>query len=375
MTEYIDLDHAATTRLRPQALEAMLPYLTGEQANASGAYAAGRRARAAIDRARAQIAACIGAQPGEIYFTSGGTEADNWAVFGAMRAAQGEKRGLAVSSVEHPAVLRAAQALSTRGCDVAYLPVDAQARVDVCEAEARISPRTALVSVMLANNEVGTIEPVAEIARIAHAAGALMHTDAVQAAGQIPVDVNALGVDLLSMSAHKFGGPKGVGALFVREGAPLGRLLFGGEQERGMRAGSENTAAIVGMGEALALAVEEMETQRRRVTALRDRLAAGALACWPGARLNGGNDRLPGHVHLTLPGADSRSLLLRLDLAGIAASAGSACAAGAAERSHVLAAMSAPPGADLRLTLGADSTAEDVECALKALSRLAPRER
>ena len=367
----IDLDHAATTRLRDEALAAMMPHLTGQYANASGSYAAGREARTAIDRARAQVAGAIGAQPGEIIFTGGGTEADNWAILGAANDPN-EKDRIVVSRVEHHAVLHACEALSRRGFDVAYADVDEEGRVSPQEIARLVTPRTALVSVMLANNEVGTIEPVADIARIAHASGALMHTDAVQAVGHIPVDVNALGVDLLSMSAHKFYGPKGAGALYIRSGTRIGRLLHGGSQERGLRAGTENTPAIVGMGEALRLAVQEMEETSRRVAALRDALIAGALARLPGARLNGSRaHRLPGNAHLTLPGVDGRALLLRLDMMGIAASAGSACASGAAERSHVLRAMRAIEGADLRLTLGADNAIADVERALDALEQIA----
>lgn len=363
----IDLDHAATARLRPEALQAMMPYLDGRYANASGAYASGRDARAAIDKARAQVATAIGAKPREIVFTSGGTESDNWAVFGVARAA-GRGARVVASRVEHPAVLRACEALARDGFDVRYAGVDAQGRVSPEEARNLAGERAALVSVMLANNEVGAIQPVREIARMAHEAGALMHTDAVQAVGHWPVDVDALGVDLLSMSAHKFGGPKGVGALYLRGGARLSRLIVGGEQERGLRAGTENVPGIVGMGEALAASVREMEETARRVRALRDRLEKELLARIPGARVNAAQaDRLPGHAHLTIPGADARALLMRLDMAGVAASSGSACASGATERSHVLKAMGAPEGADLRFTLGGDNTPQDVDRAVAAL--------
>lgn len=363
----VDLDHAATTRLRPEALEAMLPYLREGFGNASGAYALGRAARAAVDRAREQVARAVGASAHEIVFTSGGTESDNWAVFGAARAAGWGSRVVA-SAVEHHAVLRACEALRGDGYDAAFAAVDGEGRLCLDSLRALAQGRTALVSVMLANNEVGTIQPVREAAQIAHACGALMHTDAVQAVGHIPVDVDALDVDLLSMSAHKFGGPKGVGALYVREGTRLARLIFGGEQERGLRAGTENVPGIVGMGVALTAAVREMDEASRRVTALRDALTEALLARIPGARLNGSREhRLPGNVHVTIPGADARALLIRLDMAGIAASSGSACASGAAERSHVLEAMAAPPGADLRLTLGADNTPEDVRRAVSAL--------
>ena len=366
----IDLDHAATTRLRDEALAAMMPYLTGQYANASGSYAAGREARAAIDRARSQVAGAIGAQPGEIIFTGGGTEADNWAILGAANDPN-EKDRIVVSRVEHHAVLHACEELSRRGFDVAYADVDEEGRVSPQEIARLVTPRTALVSVMLANNEVGTVEPIAQIARIAHASGALMHTDAVQAVGHIPVDVNALGVDLLSMSAHKFYGPKGAGALYIRSGTRIGRLLHGGSQERGLRAGTENVPAIVGMGEALRLAVSEMEETARRVADMRDALEKGIARRIPGALLNGDRERrLPGHAHVTIPGADARTLLLRLDMEGIAASSGSACASGAAERSHVLEAMGAAAGADLRLTLGEDNDMRDIERAIDALCRI-----
>ena len=365
----IDLDHAATTALRPEALAAMLPYFGERYANASGGYAAARIAREAIDRSRAQIAQAIGAKPGEIVFTSGGTESDNWAVFGAAKASG--RRRVVTTRIEHHAVLRACEALERQGFEVAYAEADGEGRVSPETVRGLVTPDTALVSVMLANNEVGTIEPVAQIAGIARAFGALMHTDAVQAVGHIPVDVRALGVDLLSISAHKFGGPKGIGALYVREGTRLLRLMHGGDQERGLRAGTENVPGIVGMAEALRLAVEEMEETARRVAAMRDALINGILSRVHSARLNGSAaDRLPGNVHVTIPGADARTLLLRLDMEGIAASSGSACASGAAERSHVLVAMGAPEGADLRLTLGADNSMEDVQRAIDALCRI-----
>lgn len=370
----INMDHAATAALRPQALEAMLPYLSERYANASGTYGAAREARAAIDRARAQVAQAIGARPSEIFFTSGGTEADNWAITGGHGAAGYERRRIVVSRVEHHAVLRACESLAPCGAETAWLDVDKTGRVSVEQAECVIVPGTSLVSVMLANNEVGTIEPVSEIAEMAHRNGALMHTDAVQAVGHIPVDVRALGVDLLSMSAHKFGGPKGMGALFVREGVRIGGFMLGGAQERGLRAGTENTPGIVGMGAALEAAVQEMETEARRVAALRSLLAEQVL-CLPGVRINGAQDeRLPGCLHVSIRNMDSSLLLARLDMEGIAASAGSACASGALERSHVLRAMYPDEAdnewADLRLTLGAENTEAEVLSVAAALGRI-----
>lgn len=363
------LDHAATSPLRREALEAMLPFFCEHYGNASAGYAAGREARGALERARTQVADAIGAKRQEIYFTSGGSEADNWALFGTAGIAR-ERRRIVVSSVEHHAVLSACEALERRGMEVVRLNVDREGRVDPREAARAITRETALVSLMLANNEVGTIQPVAEIARLAHEQGALMHTDAVQAVGQIPVDVRALGVDLLSMSAHKFGGPKGAGALFVKSGTRIDSLIYGGAQERGLRAGTENVPAIVGMGEAIAAATRELERTSAAELALRDRLTALCLGL-PGVRLNGSRtDRLPGNVHLSIRGISTQALLARLDMAGIAASAGSACASGAVGRSHVLEAMI--PGeagwADLRLTLGPENTQEDVSAAAAALS-------
>ena len=369
----INFDHAATTPLRKEVLEAMLPYLTEQYANASGTYAAARQTRSAIDRARRSIAEAIGAEPGEIYLTSGGTEADNWALVGALRASNGRRR-IVTTKIEHHAILSTCAMLEAQGVEVVYLNVDREGRVDCCEAEREINTDTLLVSVMLANNEVGTIEPVAEIAEIAHANGAIMHTDAVQAVGHIPVDLHALGVDLLSMSAHKFGGPKGVGALAVRSGVRLQGLILGGSQERSLRAGTENTPGIVGMGEALRLAAEEMEDAAGCTRTLRDRLTERMLRL-PGVRLNGSRtERLPGNAHFTIENQDSSLLLARLDMAGIAASAGSACTSGITERSHVLRAMfpdeTESGRADLRLTLGADNTPEEIESACAVLNRI-----
>ncbi len=368
----IDLDHAATTPVKPAVLDAMRPFFTERCANASAGYASARQARAAIDRARDLTAAGIGANAEEIFFTSGGTEADNWALIGiALAAAKKGRRRIVTSQIEHHAVLATCETLAAWGFDVAYADADEEGRVQLEQVKALTTPDTALVSIMLANNEVGTIQPVGRIARIAHSQGALMHTDAVQAVGHIPVDVHALDVDLLSMSAHKYGGPKGVGALFVRSGTRIERLIHGGEQERGMRAGTENTPAIVGMGEATRLATAEMERTAAYTSALRDRLQSEIMARVPGARVNGiGADRLPGHLHVTIPGIDRRALIIRLDLMGIAASAGSACAAGSAQRSHVLSAMRVPDGADLRLTLGEENTQEEVEQVVRALERI-----
>ena len=368
----INLDHAATTPVRAEVLDAMLLFFRECAGNPSGLYAAGRAARRAIDDARSAVARAVGARPQEVTFTSGGTESDNWALFGRIRASK-DKRHLVTSSIEHHAVLNACHALEMQGVEVTYLPVDAQGRVDPRDVAEAIRPDTVLVSVMLANNEVGTLQPVREICEIAHQRGVPVHTDAVQAAGHVPVDMRALGVDLLSLSAHKFGGPKGVGALAVREGVALAPLLYGGAQERGMRPGTENTPAIVGMGRALELAVSELPETMAAVSLLRDKLLQGIQAVVPGVRVNGSMEqRLPGNLHISIPGAQTDVLLMRLDMEGIAASAGSACAAGVRERSHVLRAMGAVQEgqADLRLTLGRENTSTDVERTVDALARI-----
>lgn len=368
----INLDHAATTPVRAEVLEAMLPFFREYAGNPSGLYADGRAARQAIDNARNAVAQAVGARPQEVTFTSGGTESDNWALFGVTGVAKG-KRHVVTSSIEHHAVLNACRALEAHGVEVTYLPVDVQGRVNPQDVAGAIRPDTALVSVMLANNEVGTLQPVREICEIAHWYGIPVHTDAVQAAGHIPVDMNALGVDLLSLSAHKFGGPKGIGALVAREGICLEPLLFGGAQERGMRPGTENVPAIVGMGRALEMAASELPKSMATVMRLRDELLEGIRAAVPGVRVNGSMEhRLPGNLHVSFPNAHTDVLLMRLDLEGIAASAGSACAAGARERSHVLRAMGAARDgeADLRLTLGMDNTQSDIERTVDALRRI-----
>lgn len=370
----IYLDHAATTPLKDEALAAMLPYFSERFANASSSYASARDARRAIDAARAQAASAIGAKTSEIYFTSGGSEADNWAIFG-IASANTEKKHLITTKIEHHAVLHACQALERRGYAVTYLDVDRQGRVSPESLERAIRSDTLLVSVMLANNEVGTIEPIAQLSQIAHAHGVLMHTDAVQAVGHIPVDVQALDVDMLSMSAHKFGGPKGCGALYVRSGVRMDNLIYGGAQERTMRAGTENVPAIVGMGKAIELSVQNMAADSRKTAALRDELESRLLGLG-GIQVNGDMvHRLPGHLHVSIEGADTQMLLMKLDMTGIAASAGSACSSGAAERSHVIEAMglAGERQADIRFTLGEGNTIEEIAAVESVLRRILKR--
>lgn len=367
----IYLDHAATTPVKSEVLDAMLPYFSHTYSNASSAYASAREARKAIDRARGEVAAVIGAQRSEICFTSGGSEADNWAVFGIAHAFP-DKRHIITTKIEHHAMLHSCQALEKFGYEITYLDADSLGRVSAADVRAAIRPDTALISVMLANNEVGTIEPVAEIAAIAHEKGVLMHTDAVQAVGHIPVDVRVLDVDLLSMSAHKFYGPKGVGALYIRSGTRIEKLIYGGAQERNMRAGTENTPAIVGMGRAIALAADGMQTASAHASQLRDVLQQ-ELETIPGARINGDvQNRLPGHLHVSFDGANTALLLMQLDMAGIAASEGSACSSGSTQQSHVIRAMGLDGDnqADIRFSIGEANTEEDIARTAAVLRRI-----
>lgn len=370
----IYFDHAATTPVRDEVLSAMLPYFSLRFANANGSYAQAREARAAIDRARSEVAAAIGARPVEIYFTSGGSEANNWALMGTA-SAHTHKKHIITTAIEHHAVLHTCQALEKRGYEITYLPVDAHGCVLPESFAQAIRSDTLIASVMLANNEVGTIEPVAQLAEIAHAHGVLMHTDAVQAVGHIPVDVGLLGVDMLSMSAHKFGGPKGCGALYVHSGIRLDNLIYGGAQERSMRAGTENVPAVVGMGKAITIAHENMNEHARKTAALRDELQA-RLVQLGGVRVNGDQiNRLPGHLHVSIDEANTSMLLMRLDMAGIAVSAGSACTSGATERSHVIQAMglAGENQADLRFSLSENNTIEEIAATEDALRRILKR--
>lgn len=365
------LDHAATTPLHPRVFEAMRPFFCERFANASGSYAAARSARHAIDVAREQVAALIGANAQEIYFTSGGSEADNWALRGILSASSEKKEHIVTSSIEHHAILRTCERLEKQGTRVTYLPVDENAVVDPAVLPHVLCPETVLVSVMLANNEVGSIQPIHAIAEIAHQHGIPVHSDAVQAAGHIPINVNQLGIDLLSLSGHKFGGPQGIGALYIRKGTRIDPFIIGGEQEMGMRAGTENLAAIVGLGEAASLARESLSASSERIAALRDSMITKLKSAIPSLIVNAANvDRLPGHLHLTIPDADTSLLLMLLDMRGIAASAGSACASGSTARSHVLTAMGYDTNAhqaDLRFTLGETTTAADIDKAVAAL--------
>lgn len=379
-------DHHAATPLRPEALEAMLPWLSGPAANPSSIHAAGREARKAVESAREVVAGALGASPDEIVFTSGGTESDALAVRGgalAARDAERDRARVACSAAEHAAVREAVRALSREGLEPAEVPVDGAGLPREEALAGVLDGRTALLSLILANNETGVVNArLAETARAARAAGAIVHTDAVQAVGRIPVRPGRLGVDLLSFTAHKLGGPKGAGVLWVRKGVILAPLFTGGGQERGRRGGTENVPAIVGLGAALAAALRGMERDGRRLGALRDAFEEGLLSLVPGTRVNGSGpnveERLPTASSVTFHGADGETLLAALDLEGIAASSGSACASGTPSPSRVLLACGMPVAevrATLRFSFGWTTTEDDVSILLETLPRLVARAR
>ena len=372
--ERIYFDHAATTPVDPRVLEKMMPYFTQKFGNPNSQHFFGRETVSAVDDARDAIAACIGAKPSEIYFTSGGTEADNWALRGAAHAFAARGRHLIVSAVEHPAMISSAKELVKEGFDVTFAEVDEYGLVDLEKLERAIRPDTIFVGVMTANNEVGTIQPVKEIGALCKARGIVFFTDAVQAAGAIPLDVKALGADMLSFSAHKFYGPKGVGALYVRSGLRIGKLIAGGHQERSMRGGTTNVPAVVGMAQALRIACAELEKNAAYVTSLRDRFIKRVLAEIPYVKLNGHPEkRLPANANFSFRYIEGESLLFSLDLKNIAVSSGSACSSGSLEPSHVLLAMGLPEGlahGSIRFSFGKDNTLEQVDYAVDALKEI-----
>ncbi len=374
MERFVYADNAATTKISKPVLDAMLPYLTEEYGNPSSLYRFGNQAKRAIETARKEVADALNADPFEIIFTGGGSEADNW-VKEIMRSLQKKgKNHFITSVVEHHALLHSAQRLEKEGFDVTYLPVDHEGQIDPEAVRQAIRPETGLVSIMFANNEIGTLYPIEEIGAICRQAGVLFHTDAVQAAGHVKIDVKQMNIDLLSLSAHKFHGPKGVGAFYCRRGIPLANLIDGGAQERGKRAGTENVAGIVGLGTALRIANEEMAETAARVSAMRDRLIDGILTTIPQCRLNGSRqNRLPGNCNISFLGIEGESLLLRLDLAGIAASSGSACASSSLDPSHVLLAIGLPhevAHGSVRLSLSDFNTEEDVTYILEKLPEI-----
>ena len=371
---FIYLDNAATTRVSDTALSAMLPYFRQQYGNPSSLYAFGQEAKEALERARATVAGVLNCEPREIIFTSGGSEADNQAIRSAADiGARAGKRHIISTAFEHHAVLHTLSKLEKEGFEVTLLDVHSDGLVRVEELAAAIRPDTCLVTVMYANNEIGTIQPIAEIGRVCRERGVLFHTDAVQAAGRLPIDVQAQNIDMLSLSAHKFHGPKGVGALYARHGTALTNLIEGGAQERGRRAGTENTAGVAGMAAALEEAVRNMDANSAKLTALRDRLIAG-LSQIPHSALNGDAERrLPGNVSFCFEGIEGESLLLLLDDKGICASSGSACTSGSLDPSHVLLAIGRPhevAHGSLRLTLSEDTSEADIDYTIKAVTEV-----
>ena len=368
-------DNAATTALSPKVLEAMMPYLTEVYGNPSSLYRIGSQAKEAVEEARANIARLIGAESAsEVYFTSGGSESDNWAIKGVCRLLKAKgKNHIITSKFEHHAVLHVCEALKKEGFEITYLDVYSDGLVKPEDVKAAIKAETALVTIMYANNEIGTVQPISEIGKICREAGVLFHTDAVQAIGNIPVNVKDDYIDLMSLTAHKFHGPKGCGALYIRKGVRVANLIEGGAQERSRRAGTENVAGIVGLQAALELAISTMSERAERLTKMRDRLISGLLKI-ERSRLNGSKEhRLPGNVNMCFEGIEGESLLLRLDLAGVSASSGSACTSGSLDPSHVLLALGLPheiAHGSLRLSFSDDNTEEDIDYLLKVVPEI-----
>lgn len=386
--EHVYFDHAATTPVDERVLQKMLPYFTDNFGNPNSQHWFGRRSVTAVDEARDTVASLIGAKPSEIYFTSGGTESDNWAIRGAAHARAEKGKHLIISAVEHPAMITTAKELEKEGFEISLAPVDEYGAVDVEKLKSLLRPDTIFVGIMTANNEVGTIQPLAEISGLCRERGILFFTDAVQAAGALKIDVNDPAVDLLSFSGHKFYGPKGVGALYIRSGLKLGKIITGGHQERTMRGGTTNVPAIVGLAEALRLAQEEREQNAAYVSSLRDRFISRVLHEIPYVKLNGHpQKRLPANANFSFRYIEGESLLFSLDLAGIAVSSGSACSSGSLEPSHVLLAMGLPEGlahGSIRFSFGKDNTPAQIDYAvdklkeivvkLRALSPLFPKD-
>ena len=371
----IYLDHAATTPTDGEVLKEMLPYFSDVFGNASSPHREGRRAVAAVDAAREKVARSLGADPSEIYFTSGGTESDNWAIMGVAAAYAEKGKHIVSSAVEHPAVLRALERLERCGYEVTYLPVNREGFVSAEEAVRAIRDDTVLVTIMTANNEVGSIQPIREIFRTAHEKGVVTHTDAVQAVGAVPLDVRSLGADLLSLSAHKFYGPKGVGALYLRKGVKIKGLIVGGEQESSLRAGTYNTPAIVGLGAAICRATASLNENAAHLYDLKTRFVKG-LEEIPFASVNGGAPSLPGTVNVTFAGVRNSELLFALDREGIAASSGSACSSGSIEPSHVLTAMGLAKeevASSVRFSFGKENTVKDVSKTLATIKEVLAR--
>ena len=373
----IYMDNAATTRMSERAFEAMRPFFMEQYANAAGTYSFANASKEAVEKARKQVAKVIGAKSAEIFFTSGGTESDNWALKGAAQAYAAKGKHIIISAIEHHAILHSAQALEKQGWEVTVLPVDEFGQVSVKALEAAIRPDTVLVSIMAANNEIGTIQPLKEIGAVCRSHGVLFHTDAVQAFAHIPLNVDEMNIDLLSASGHKFHGPKGVGLLYVRKGVRLTPFMDGGAQEKKRRAGTTNVAGIVGMGEAAQEALENMEADMAKVQTIRDHMIARIEKEIPYCRLNGHREnRLPGNVNFCFRFIEGEGMLMLLDYNGICASSGSACTSGSLDPSHVLLAIGLPheiAHGSLRLSLSEATTMEEADKAVDALNEIIPR--
>ncbi|MFU0800296.1 MAG: cysteine desulfurase NifS [Xylanivirga thermophila] len=374
---FVYMDHSATTPVRREVMDEMLPYFTEKFGNPSSIYTFARRSKSAVEDSRVKVANAIGALTDEIYFTGGGSEADNWALKGIAFANRSKGNHIITSSIEHHAILNTCKYLEKQGFEVTYLPVDKEGIIDIGELQRSITDKTILISIMTANNEIGTIQPIAEIGKIAKENGIYFHTDAVQAIGNVPIDVKDMNIDLLSLSAHKFYGPKGIGALYIKKGIKIDNIIHGGGQERNRRGGTENLSGVIGLGKAIELATRDIEGHNKKIIAMRDRLLDGIMDKIPYTKLNGHREkRLPGNINVSFEFIEGESLLLLLDGAGICASTGSACSSGSLDPSHVLLAIGLPhekAHGSLRLSLGDLNTEEDVDYVLKVLPGIVER--
>ena len=377
MSRFVYLDNAATTKTHPEVVEAMLPYFTEKYGNPSAFYDFASQSKSGVTTAREQIASLIGARTEDIYFTAGGSEADNWALKAAVEAYGNKGKHVITTAIEHHAILHTADYLEKQGCEVTYLPVDEYGMIRLSDLEAAIRPDTILVSVMFANNEIGTVQPIKEIGAIAKKHGILFHTDAVQAYGHVPINVDEMNIDMLSASGHKFNGPKGIGFLYIRKGVKIRSFVHGGAQERKRRAGTENVPGIVGMGKAAQLSKDSMDERMKYEIGLRDYLIDQVMQKIPFTRLNGHRyDRLPNNVNFSFQFIEGESLLIMLDMAGICASSGSACTSGSLDPSHVLLAIGLPheiAHGSLRLTLSEETTKEDIDYVVENLVQIVER--
>lgn len=374
MDRTIYLDHAATTGVRPEALEEMLPYFSEKMGNPSSIYFLGQETKKAVDLARERVAKALGAEPSEIFFTAGGSEADNLAIKGVAMANSNKGKHIITSKIEHPAVLNTCKYLSKMGFEISYIDVDENGKIKLDDLKSAIREDTILISVMFANNEIGTIQPIKEIGEIAKEKNIYFHTDAVQAVGNVKIDVKEMNISMLSLSAHKFYGPKGTGVLYIKKGTRIDSLIHGGAQEGKKRAGTENVAGIVGLGKAIELADQDLDRYNAKLLKLRERLIEGVMESIPHVRLNGHrSDRLPGNVNFSFSFIEGESLLLMLNLKGICGSSGSACSSGSLDPSHVLMAIGldhATAHGSLRLTIGEENTEEDIDYTIEALKEV-----